>query len=51
MQKTTLNPGVVGVGRRLGGPEAYAKFLSALNTSVVTANGFSKMFLTGVTYK
>ena len=39
-EKTTLNPWVVGVGRRLGGPEAYAKFLSALNTSVVTVRGF-----------
>ena len=43
-QKTNLNLWVVGVGRRLGGPEASAKFLLALNTSVVTVRGFSKMF-------
>ena len=44
-EKTTVNPWVVGVGRRLRGPEASAKFLSALNMSVVTVTGFSKMFL------
>ena len=43
-QKTNLNLWVVGVGRRLVGPEASAKFLLALNTSVVTVRGFSKMF-------
>ena len=43
-QMTTLNLWVVRVGRRLGGPEASAKFLLAVNTSVVTVRGFSKMF-------